>query len=84
MNYPEHEKRAEVKDDIQVIGDFLEWIDQKGLLLCSWVSKEILDECVPINKSFDDLIYEYFNIDRDLIESERKAVLEAITRKETE
>jgi len=78
MDYPEHEKRAEVKENIQIIGDFLHWLDQKRIVLGKWTREDVLAECIPINKSFDDLIYEYFDVDRDRIELESRELLEAV------
>lgn len=34
--YPEHEKLQAVVDRSQAIGEFLDWLPEAGLALCSW------------------------------------------------
>ena len=36
VQYPEHERLSKVKDRSQAIGEFLEWLQEQRVTLCSW------------------------------------------------
>lgn len=70
--YPEHEKLAKVKDKSQAAGDFLAWLrDEKKLILC----REIDDELMPEFPQFEKLLGEFFEINLNVIEDEKRAML---------
>ena len=77
---PTLDKIAEVRDQCQIIGEFLEWLHDKGISLCElnktkgW-SSETYER---IDKSTDSLLYEYFEIDENAAEQERIDLLNKI------
>lgn len=73
--YPEHEKLKRIKVKSQAIGEFLDWLDQeKNLELYDRVR-----EC-PANIPIQDLLAEYFDIDRGRLEEEKLAMLEELRK----
>lgn len=77
------------KDKAQVIGEFLEWLEEQGLVVCRWEEwDEEVDPgdglkkwqahrkgFVSSGKSIDTLLHEYFEIDAAAEEEERRALL---------
>lgn len=73
--YPEHEKLAKVKNESQVIGGFLEWLDnEEGVSLCRFEGVEIVIE----HTSVEALLAKYFEIDLKVIEREKRAMLDEL------
>ena len=89
METPMCNKLREVSDDSQKIGEFLEWMNGKGY----WIGKygrytdpeteeeEGEEELIPIKKSTEELLADYFEIDLNQVEKERRAILEEIRKK---
>lgn len=75
-SYPEHDKLAAVKDDSQTIGEF---IDMGRWWLCELVEEtpEMHEHWQPVH-DIQDVLAEYFGIDRDRLEVEKRAMLDAI------
>lgn len=67
--YPEHEKMRLVSDKSQIIGEFL---DHMPWTLAEWEG----DNLVPVWKTINQLLAEYFGIDLELIEQEKQQMLE--------
>jgi hypothetical protein len=91
MNYPEHEKLKEVQEKSQAIGDFLEWLGyEKDVTLCEYFEptrEERREEgaiagYLPTNKKKMDLLAEYFDIDLNKIEQEKRQMLDELRRKQ--
>lgn len=80
--YPEHEKLAKIKDKSQAIGEFLEWAEEKGWHLAEWVGSPhpFEDRMVPIQPGMIDVLAEYFDIDQDILEAEKRAMLDEIRK----
>ena len=75
--YPEHEKLKAVSDKSQSIGEFIEWLQhEKGIELAEWGGSRGT-ALVPCMQSMISLLAEFFGIDRDILESEKLAMLEA-------
>lgn len=78
--YPEHEKLAAIAEHSQAIGEFL---DLGRWTLCelrdagtrAWDGAEIMN-FVPVD--IQTALAEYFGIDRDAIEREKRQMLEAL------
>ena len=70
--YLQHEKLRLVSDTSQRIGEFLEWLEGKGLLICSEDGFGELGHC---GKNTDVLLAEFFEIDRDKLEAEKRAII---------
>lgn len=78
MKYPEHEKQAKVLDDARVIGEFLENCVYK---LGEWRQgrRRSMDaEFFPVNMSIKAILAEYFDIDLEIIETEKRQMLDEL------
>lgn len=88
--YPEHEKLAKVHDKSQAIGEFLEWLaDERDFVLavrhqhtedciedCGARRGELIPLAIPVHK----LLAEFFDIDEDKLDDEKRAMLEELRR----
>ena len=75
--YPEHEKLKALNGANQTVGDFIEWLGEQGLVIAKW-SDDGGDYMWPAGKSRDELIAEFFDIDRDKLEEEKREMLNKI------
>lgn len=79
MKTPQHDKLATVKDFSQAIGEFLEWAEGEGMMLCERTQPEdYYDSLMPIRASRTRVLADYFRIDLDKLEEEKLAILEEI------
>lgn len=69
--YPEHERMKAVQAESQAIGEFIE--NGPGTL-CEW--NEALEEFLPISGGIEKLLAAHFNIDLDVIEAEKRDMLD--------
>lgn len=80
--YPEHHKLGAISDKSQAIYDFLEWVrGEHGLLLASYAtSSSPLEQgrLFPSQHSVRRLLAEFFEIDEEKIEQEKRAMLEGL------
>ena len=78
--YPESAKMAAVSDESQSIGEFIEWLGTKGIMLGHNVTFEgySTPQFVPVSTSTENLLADYFEIDLKKVEQEKRAMLEAI------
>lgn len=75
--YPEHRKLTKIADKSQAIGEFMDWLGQeKGYTLAKWSERE--NELVPQNRPIRYLLAEYFDIDENKIEAEKRQMLQAL------
>lgn len=82
-DYPEHDKLRAVQEQSQAIGEFLDlWCPEQGLVLCELVHRgrtgEGYDEYVPARRNLQALLAEHFEIDLDVLEAEKEAMLVAL------
>ena len=87
MNYPEHEKLKKVSDQSQTIGEFIDWLQNEahyviGQYKTSKGDREIL---YPVHALYvrsglctDKLLAQYFDIDLQKIEEEKRHMLKEI------
>ena len=73
--YPECEKVKSVQPKSQAIGEFLDWLGEKGIHLAKWGDD---DKLWPFNKNKEELLAEYFEIDLNKVEQEKRQMLEEI------
>lgn len=79
-DYPEHEKLSAISDKSQAIYDFLMWCaEEKGAELATW-AEEGLDRMWPLNTAKRELLAEYFGIDLNKLEDEKRAMLDEMRR----
>lgn len=69
--YPECSRLVSVSDESQVIGEFLEWL-QARYQLCTL---DHYDYFQPQYPNINQLLADYYGIDLDKVESERRAML---------
>lgn len=74
--YPEHEKLDKVREKSQSIGEFLEWLDQRGIVSAKWSDGGVT--LIPQYNSIERMLAEYFGIDLKEIENEKRQILEDI------
>ncbi len=71
----ELDKWGSVHDDFVTITEFLAFLSSKGVSLCSVVDE--IEQFQPV-VGYQNLLYEYFNIDKNKLEKERRKLLESI------
>lgn len=81
---PELDKLSKCREKSQAIGEFLDWLSEQDILLASCHAGIDLDETLlPIRKSINTLLHEYFGIDEKKCEKERQMLLEALRKTNT-
>jgi hypothetical protein len=89
--YPEHEKQQAVREKSQVCGEFVEWLQQRGIHLAEWTTytytrsdlggKEhegTRQEMALTRQSLQDLLGKFFGIDPQKLEAEKREMLAAV------
>ena len=74
-DYPEHDKLNAISDKSQAIGEFIDALNDRGIVLAyanRW------GEYHPVMKPISELLAEHFGIDRAVIEQEKRAMLAAM------
>lgn len=76
--YPEHEKLKAINVQTQAIGEFLE---EGPYIVAEYVTLEDHSEptLVPVTKSRDQILADFFDIDRSALEAEKKAMLATLS-----
>lgn len=76
--YPECEKMTAIQDKPRVIGDFLEWLEEtKEMTICVLIEGENEQgEYYPIYLETEKLLAEFFKIDLDKVEEEKRQILD--------
>lgn len=75
--YPECEKMSKVKDKSQTIGEFIEWIEwKKNWEICERRGRE--DSLFPVPFSTEKLLADFFGINLDKVEKEKRQMLDEI------
>lgn len=73
--YPEHVKLAAVSDKSQVIGEFLEAMGLRGYRLAEYIQGSEEEGMFPLRQTTQDILAEFFEIDRVVLEREKQAIL---------
>lgn len=74
--YPLCNKWKSVRPQADTLLEFMEWLDGKGIRLCKTGDEEWQEEYFPIFKSHTNLLYEFFEIDAQKLDDERRDILE--------
>ena len=82
MKYTEHDKLDKVKKESQSCGEFLEWLqNEKELVLSQYSQYSDTDETLyPIHVNIQDLLAEFFGIDLNKLEEEKRHMLETLRK----
>jgi hypothetical protein len=79
---PELDKMKENKEASQIIGDFLEWLlnEQHTVLARYDITDDSSpdEELVPIVTNIEAVLAEYFGVDLNKAEAEKRAILDAL------
>jgi len=79
----ECEKLNKHIEEWNAIYPFLEWLGEQGIELCRMdeeLRKEGFLQYVAVGKRIQDLLYEYFDIDVNKLEKERRELLDQIRK----
>lgn len=80
--YPEHEKLKRIVDQSEKLGEFIEWLEGQGIFFATADPREDrLGGHVLITESTTQLLARYFQIDLNVIEREKRAMLDALREK---
>lgn len=74
--FPEHDKLHQVKDQSQQIGEFLDWLHTKGIVLAQYPKDRVWPR--PYTGTIERLLAEYFEVDLRKLEEEKLAMLWSI------
>ena len=81
MPYPQCEKLRANGEAIDVLLEFCHWlIEDERIVLAKWHDAGSDDVLVSVTSTPAALIYRYFEIDEDKLESERRKMLNVIRR----
>jgi hypothetical protein len=75
--YPEHEKLMLIKNESQIIGEFLEWLRGTNLFI-GYADEGGLDMYYASN---EEILAEYFKIDLYKLEQEKNQMLKQLKEK---
>jgi hypothetical protein len=78
-DYPEHEKLSKVRDKSQAIGEFIDWLKSQGVELSVWIDDE---HQIPYLASTEKILANYFCIDLDRLEAEKRQMLDEIRERD--
>lgn len=76
--YPEHEKLRALRGKNDVVGDFLTWLEQQGVVLCE--HRDGHNYPHPVSRSIPKWLALYFEIDQDKLEDEKRDMLNVLRR----
>lgn len=80
---PMLDKMKAVREQSQVIGEFMEWLWSRGYVLCRPVGEGYSSiPYLPALDSIEDLLADFFGVDLGAAERERRAVLEYVRRQQ--
>ena len=77
---PECERMVAVAPESQKIGEFLDWLNEQGIHLASYVDDGVhVDEVLMVHgERYESLLARYFEIDLEKVEQERRAILASL------
>jgi hypothetical protein len=85
-NYPECEKMSKVKKQSQLVGEFLDWlVNEREIVLSEYHEGEGRNDeevLMPISVKIEKLLAEFFEIDLNKVEQERRQMIEEIRNEE--
>lgn len=76
--YPALAKMESVQDESQTIGQFLEWLQENGMVVCSGADGLRGSQYWPILEGTEALLARFFEVDLKEVEKERRRILDSI------
>lgn len=77
--YPQLARMEEVQSESQLLGDFIEWLGEHGMVICKPHQEFRGVAHYPILESTEKLLATRFGVDLNAAERERRAVLAEFT-----
>jgi len=74
MKYPEHEKLTKISEQSQFLGEFMEFLGEKGYVIAKYTQP--YDQLQPVVRDINNFLAEMFDIDLIKIEAEKREMLE--------
>ena len=71
--YPECEKLRSVAPKSQIIGEFLDWLMEQGIGFSKYSEKTQYNQ--PYNPNIQDLLAQFFEVDLNKVEEERRQII---------
>jgi len=81
---PQLARMEEVQDESQMVYNFIEWLGQHGMAICTTEDGLRGTRFFPVMESAEALLARYFGIDLNAVERERRAVLAAFQQTQAE
>lgn len=79
MNMNELEKYSQVFEQRKTVEEFLDWLNEEEILLCSLLREgRVVERWAPILKNRQELLDKYFDIDPVQLGKERRKLLEQL------
>lgn len=78
--HPELAKMQAVQTQSQAIGEFIEWLGENGMAICTSNAGLRGESFYPVAASTEEMLARHFGIDLKAVERERRAVLAAIAQ----
>lgn len=78
--HPETQKMVNAAPESQSIGEFVEWMGAQGIQLAEFVEIEGYSEpkLMPVSRSLENMLADYFGIDLKAVEKERRKILASL------
>lgn len=73
--FPQLAKMQAVQSESQVIGEFIDWLGESGMAICTGHNGLRGESFYPVSVSIETMLARYFNVDLQAAERERRAVL---------
>lgn len=78
VQFPELAKMQAVQDQSQAIGEFIEWLGENGLAICTSNAGSRGESFYPVAVATEEMLARHFGIDLKAVERERRAVLASL------
>jgi hypothetical protein len=77
---PECERLSAISDKSNCIGEFIDWLHEQDMTIAKWEDLEDHDDpsLWPYSGSTTRLLAQFFDIDLDKVEKEKREILEAL------
>jgi len=76
IDTPECDKITANREESRILTDFYDWLGEHGLEICAYDEKSYGGEWLPDSRRPEQLFADYFGIDMNKVEEERRAILE--------
>jgi len=82
VNPTECDKMLAVKEQSEILSNFVDWLNEKQIILCKYDETDKTDELFPIHNGYEKLFAEFFDIDLNKVGKEKQQILKDIRAKQ--